>query len=349
MQTTKHNHDAPPELEAAAALIHGAGRIIALCHVDPDGDAIGSLLGLGLALRALGKHVTLAGDDVVPWNLAFLPTSDQVVHDLTGARADLVIALDCGDMRRAGRVGEQAAALGVPLINMDHHVTNTRFGQVNVVDTDAVSTTEIVHNLLSVLGVTPDADVATCLLTGLVTDTRGFRTANVKQRVLLRAVALMDAGASLPRITELALDRRSFPALEMMGKALQRVRCEDGVIWSYMTREETAPAKVGGLDDTYDADARPRYFSSTLNTVEGPSVSVFFTEDPDGTIDISMRAKPGFELSALFGEGRPLHGRGGGHPLAAGAEIKAPLAEVVDEVVGLLKALVKEQRAASKV
>ncbi|GAB4443035.1 MAG: bifunctional oligoribonuclease/PAP phosphatase NrnA [Anaerolineae bacterium] len=328
--------------EAASAIdrLAHAQNIVVVCHFDPDGDAIGSLLGLGLALRAMDKAVVLACDDPVPWNLTFLPGSDTVVQALPPGAFDLAVVVDSSDARRVGRVGAEAMARGAPLINIDHHVTNTRFGQVNVVDPDAASASEIVYNLLRAMGHALDADTATCLLTGLVTDTRGFRTANVNQRVLRTAADLMDAGAPLATITQLALDRRSFSALAMMGRALDKVRFEDGVIWSAMDLDE-----IRALD-TNGTGARPRNISSLLNAVDGANVAVFFAEKPDGAVDISMRAKPGFDLTALYDEGQALHQQGGGHPLASGAEVNAPLATVVSQVVDALKALVREQTQA---
>ena len=333
-----------PDMATAIELIRRARRVIVVTHIDPDGDAIGTLLGLGWALEAMGKSVTLACDDRVPWNLEFLPGSARVVNDLPDAPApDLVMVVDCSDVRRIGQVGAKAAALGAPLINIDHHVTNTRFGDVNIVDPDCVSATEIVFSLLAAMGHPLDANTATCLLTGLITDTVGLRTANVTQRVLLTAVRLMDAGAPLTTITEQALDRQSFAALAAMGKALGNVHCEDGVIWSAMSLNEARSIDPGG------AEVRPRHFSNMLNTVDGACVAVFFAEMPGGRVDVSMRAKPGFDLSVLFDEGQALHNQGGGHPLASGAEVHAPLDETVTRVVAALKALVKQQRSESRV
>ncbi len=343
MQTSTTMTTSPDELALAIDLLRRAQRVIVVCHYDPDGDAIGTLLGLGWALRGMGKEVTLACDDPVPWNLTFLPGSETAVNRLPSVQADLVVIVDCSDARRAGKVGADAAALGVPVINIDHHVTNTRFGQVNIVEPDAVAASAIVFDLLKAMGYALDPNTATCLLTGLVTDTHGFRTANVNQGVLLAVTHLMDAGASLTEVTRLALDRHSFSGLAMIGKALNQVQCEDGVIWSYMTHPERRSLDVKGTG------ARPRNFSTLLNTVEGVSVAAFFLEDPANHVDISMRAKPGFDLSVLFDEGQVLHKQGGGHPLASGAEVDAPLEVVVTRVVDALKALVKQQKSESRI
>jgi phosphoesterase RecJ-like protein len=325
------------EARAAIDLLRGAQRVILVTHKDPDGDAIGTLLGLGWALRAMGKQVTLACDDGVPWLLDFLPGSAEVVRKLNDVQADLVVVVDCSDTRRMGQVGAQAAALGAPLMNIDHHATNTHFGQINVVDPEAVSAAELAFEMLEEMGYALDTNVATCLLTGIVTDTRGFRTANVTQNALRMAVRLMDAGASLADITQKALDRRKYRTLAVLGRALGNVRQEDRVIWSAMSRQEW------GELDPERSGARPHDFSTILNTVEGAKVAAFFSEMADSRVDVSMRAKPGFDLTVLFGEGKVLAGQGGGHALASGAEIAGPLEEAADRVVWALKALVEQQ------
>src|SRR5689334_16686080 len=125
--------------DKAGTLLENAQQVIILTHIAPDGDAIGTLLGLGHALRNLRKTVTLAVDEGVPRNLRFLPGSDAVRADLDGVQADLVIAVDCGDESRMGNVGKSARTLGVPLIDIDHHRTNTYFGDANIVDAAAVA------------------------------------------------------------------------------------------------------------------------------------------------------------------------------------------------------------------
>ena len=127
--------------DQAAGLIAASQRPLLICHVAPDGDAIGSLLGLASILRALGKNATTASQDGVPKNLRFLPGSQRIVVEPPD-QADLVIALDCSDLERLGTVYDRALYESIPLLNIDHHVTNLLFGSVNVVP-DATSTAEV--------------------------------------------------------------------------------------------------------------------------------------------------------------------------------------------------------------
>ncbi|MBN1284393.1 MAG: bifunctional oligoribonuclease/PAP phosphatase NrnA [Anaerolineae bacterium] len=325
------------DIRATLAQLEAARTLIVICHYDPDGDAIGTMLGLTWALRGMGKRVTPACRDGAPWPLDFLPGSAEVVTDLAGLEADTVVVVDCSDARRGGKLYKQAVELGVPIINIDHHVTNTRFGAVNLVRPDRVAAAEVVFELLGRMGFDFDLNTATCLLTGLVTDTRSFKTPNVDQRVLRAAITLMDIGVSLPEVVQMAMERKQFHDLAILGRALGDVRFEDGVAWSALSLEAWRATDGGAMS------AAPRNFSTLLNSVEEAAVGVFFTEMANRRIDISMRSKPPVNLTVLFAEGAPLHGQGGGHPQASGAEIDGPLEAAISRLVPALKALVSAQ------
>lgn len=160
--------------------IDKANRVLVIAHVDPDGDAIGSLTAVGQALEQLGKRVTLVCDDAVPTRFQDLPLADQVRREPDTSRPyDLIIAVDCADASRMGWAYETLPDPKPALINIDHHVTNTRFGEFNIIDPDASSTAEMLCRVLSELDVEMTQGIAASLLTGIVTDTMGFRTTNV--------------------------------------------------------------------------------------------------------------------------------------------------------------------------
>src|SRR5258708_5812988 len=168
------------EWNKAQALINEATRILVVTHVSPDGDAIGSLLGISHALRTYGKTVIPAVDGGVPQSLRFLPGTGDVLSSLdANLRVDLLIAVDCGDKERTGKVGQAGFALNIPSINIDHHRTNSMFGAVNLVDLNTVAASEGVLDLLGHLHIALTLPTAQCLLCGIVTDTLCFRTSNV--------------------------------------------------------------------------------------------------------------------------------------------------------------------------
>jgi phosphoesterase RecJ-like protein len=195
-----------PFSDAIEQLITPARRILVITHMSPDGDAIGSLLAMGNLLRDRGKEVTLACEDPVPESVAWLPGSSEIARQANGP-IDLVISLDCSDRGRMGKAYEARFA-SVPLLNIDHHITNTRFGTLNWVDPSCAATSQLVLDLAQALGWQVTEPVAVCLLAGLVTDTRSFRTPNVDSGTLRAALQLMEAGASLSQVARQSVDQQ---------------------------------------------------------------------------------------------------------------------------------------------
>jgi phosphoesterase RecJ-like protein len=307
-------------IEDAIRLIRASTRVAVAAHVGPDGDAIGSLLATGRILEWLGKKVALLCDDPVPARYRFLPGSEDVRSTLGNFKPDLLIGLDTNEGPRLGKAGHALVQDGLPTINLDHHITNNNFGAVNLVDSSWGSAAEGVLVLLDALGAPLDEPTATCLLTGVVTDTRGFRTANVTPRTLIVASRLMEAGADLPRIVELTLDYRTLPELETMGKVLSTVQLEEHAIWAALpfNRWKTDAATIG--------------LSNMLLGVEGANVAAVLREKADGKVEISLRAAPGYDVANLA-----VSIGGGGHTLAAGATVDGPLKKAVGRVIPLLK------------
>ncbi len=319
--------------DTASALVGGANSILVLTHVGPDGDAIGSMLGLAHALRSTGKTVITAVDGGVPDDLAFLPGSVDVIpalnHAMLESAIDLVIAVDCGDELRMGKVGQAALQNGSPLINLDHHRTNTLFGQANLVDLNTVAAAEGVMDWLDRLRIKIDSVAAFCLLTGIVTDTLCFRTNNVTSETLGKAQHLMAHGASLAEIVQRTVSRKSFLGLQLWAQVLPTMQIADHVIWAVITQEMY---RAIGYPDWDDAG-----LVSTLVTAEGAYIAAVFKEKPDGTVEIGIRAVPGFDTSEVA-----VTLGGGGHALASGATVAEPLDTLVPRVVKMLQKAVEQ-------
>lgn len=309
---------------SAGAALRQARRILLAAHIRPDGDAVGSLLGMGLALAAAGKPVQMVLSDGVPASLQHLPGSELIAHRAQG-EFDLLVVLDSSELRRTG------AALngyGDPDLNIDHHVTNLNFARLNLVDTSAAATAEMLAILLPQWGFPLDQASASALLTGMITDTIGFRTSNITPRVMRTAAGLMELGADLSDLYFQALTQRSFEAMRMWGAGLSKLERQDGVVWTAFSLEDRKTARYGGRDD---AD-----LVNILSAIKGAQISVIFVEQPDRKVKISWRAQPGLDVSALA-----LRFGGGGHPAASGAEIEGPLDEVenlvLEETIQLLR------------
>lgn len=322
---------APDESQTAAQLIRKAQDILVICHVMPDGDAIGSLLGLGWALHKLGKEHTLACADPVPDSFAYLPGSEAIVTHPEGNH-DLVISLDCSDLKRLGAAYDQDSLRGVPIINIDHHVTNVGFGRVNWVDPSSAATAQMVLTLIERLEVPLDPTMATCLLNGVVTDTRGFRTPNTTPAVMEAATRLMTAGASLPEITEQVFNRRPLAVIRLWGRALSAVQLDGRIIWTEISQ---AMKHECGLSSDSD-DGLVSFLTSACEA----DVGVVFIEKDDGTIDVSMRSMSGIDISSVA-----MRLGGGGHPQAAGCNLSSSLVEARERVLAELRHSLLEQTA----
>jgi phosphoesterase RecJ-like protein len=312
-------------LSEAAALIRRAERIALVTHVAPDPDAVGSALGLRLALLSLGKNVIALCDDPPPPDADFLPTGGDLRRSLPGDfDPDLFVALDASDTRRLGEAGAALLALDIPVLVVDHHVTNAGYGDVNVVDPGAVATAELVLDLIDALEVVLTPDIAACLMTGLVGDTRGFSTPNVVPATFAAASRLLQAGADVSDIVERVMRRRSLALLGIWGIALNHLHFQDGVIWAVVPYGERRARSL----HTTEVDG----VSSLLLSAHEAVMSAAFTEKPDGKVEVSMRARPGYDVAGVA-----LALGGGGHALAAGCLIDGPLDAAVPEVVGRLR------------
>jgi phosphoesterase RecJ-like protein len=313
-----------PVFDFSALIQHlrQAHRILLIAHVSPDSDAIGSALGMAHALRTLGKTVTPSCADAIRDRFDILPGQAEIVTQASGA-FDLVVALDCGDELRLGSVWTNRPNPKPFLINIDHHISNTRFGQINWIDPSAASTSEMVLQLLDQLGVPLNQDIAVCLLYGIVGDTLGFRTPNTTPRQLQYAERCMEAGASLYESIDQQFNQRSQALVCLWGKAITAMKIKDRVAYAAISKAMRDACGMGIPDLNLSS------FLVSINEVDRAAVLV---EKDDGSVEISLRAKRGYNVSnAAVALG------GGGHALAAGATIDGPLDAATKQVLLALK------------
>jgi phosphoesterase RecJ-like protein len=313
----------PESIKDLRKRVQRAQRILAVSHIRPDGDAVGSLLGLGLSLQAAGKEVQMVLEDGVPRNFRFLEKS-SLIQKKTQGDFDLVFVVDCSDIRRVGGALDGYAE---PQVNIDHHVTNLNFADFNIVDTSAVATAEILAWLLPELNLPIDRDIASALLTGLITDTIGFRTSNMTPEALRCAADLMGEGVDLSEIYNQALIVRSFEAARFWGTGLSKLDREGRIVWTTLSMQDRNAVDYGGRDD---AD-----LINLLSSIESADIALIFVEQPNGNTKVSWRAKPGFDVSSIA-----LRFGGGGHPAASGAEIPGSIEEVSRQVLRETRKLV---------
>lgn len=306
--------------------LQAAQRVAVVSHVRPDGDAVGSVLGLGWALRAAGKEVHLALADGVPPNLRHLPGAADIAPGVMD-EVDWIIVVDASDR---SRVGTALPAEAVVDLNIDHHKTNTAYARYNLVQPGAVSTTAILVTFITKMGLPLPQEAAEALLTGLLTDTIGFRTANMTPQALRLAADLMEKGADLPTLYFKALVERSYEALRYWGAGLSRLQREGPLVWTALTRTDREAVGYPGNDD---AD-----LVNLLSAVQGAQIAVIFIEQSDGSVKVSWRARPGVDVSGVA-----LQFGGGGHAPAAGATIPGPLAAAQEQVLAATRRLLTPQ------
>jgi bifunctional oligoribonuclease and PAP phosphatase NrnA len=287
-------------------------KILIASHIRPDGDAIGSLLGLGLALIDSGKSVKMVLVDGVPASFRHLRGSEMIVKEPSGEH-DTFITVDCADFKRVGKAFE---SIGQPDINIDHHKTNENFGTLNLIEPEEVATSAILANHLPAWGFRITRPVADALLTGIITDTLGFRTSNTNSSALRLCAMLMETGSNMPDLYMRSLVRKSFPAARYWGAGLSRLEQENGIVWGTLTLEDRKHAGYGGNDD---AD-----LINLISAIHGNKVGMIFVEQSDNHVKISWRAlAEGIDVSPIakqFG--------GGGHAAAAGADVPGTLNDI---------------------
>ncbi|MDK1028279.1 MAG: DHH family phosphoesterase [Anaerolineae bacterium] len=289
-----------------------AQNVLIASHIRPDGDAIGSLIGLGLALQNSGKSVQMVLADGVPASFRFLEGSDQVRKE-PDKDFDTFISVDCADFKRLGNV---LGSIELPDINIDHHVTNQLFGTLNLIEGQEVATAAILTKHLPEWGYEITQPIASALLTGIITDTLGFRTSNMTSEALRQAAALMDTGVNMPEIYMRGLVRRSFAAARYWGVGLSKIDSSNGIVWSALSLEDRQSSLYPGNDD---AD-----LINMISAIENHKVGMIFVEQNDNHVKISWRAlEPGIDVALIA-----KHFGGGGHAAAAGADIQGTLDDV---------------------
>jgi len=298
------------------ARLNQAQKIVIASHVRPDGDAIGSLLGMGLALEDAGKSVQMVLVDGVSSSFKYLEGAEKIVKEPAGDH-DTFITVDCADFKRVGKVFEN---YGQPDINIDHHKTNEKFGKLNLIEAEEVATSAILTNHLPEWGLSITKPIAAALLTGIITDTLGFRTANTTPEALRQCAALMETGVDMPDIYMRSLVKKTFPAAKYWGAGLSSMEQKDGIVWGTLTLNDRKKSGYGGNDD---AD-----LINMISAIDGNKVGMVFVEQSNNHVKISWRAlEAGIDVSPIA-----KHFNGGGHAAAAGADIPGTM-DVIQPLV----------------
>lgn len=323
----------PSAWDRAVTALRGRDEVVLACHLGPDGDALGSMLGLAHALVRMGKRVVPSFSEpfVVPASLCMLPGLDLLVPPARVPDApELMVTFDAASADRLGSLAGPAARAG-ELVVIDHHVSNTGFGTLQLVDPTAAATAVLVAELVDRLGIVLDSDIAACLYTGLVTDTGSFRYSSTTPAVHALAGRLLVTGIRHDLIARELFDTHPFGWLPMLADVLGRARLEAdaagglGLVWTHI-----GCADLEGRGLAFD---QTESVIDVVRTAREAEVACVCKELPDGRWAVSVRSKGGVDVGSVC-----VALGGGGHPFAAGFTSDRDL----DATLGLLRAALNQ-------
>jgi len=324
------------EMAGSATAIAAANSIVMACHINPDGDALGSLIALGIAIWAKfpEKSVTLLSRDGVPEIYRFLPFVERVQTTTDRRDFDLAVVLDSGDLKRVGDEIVPIIRSATVQMDIDHHVGEALTGKFRLVNARAAATAEIVFDLINTFGVAVTPDIARCLLTGIITDTGSFRFMNVTPRTLRIAASLIEAGASPGLISEQVFDNRAFGSTKLMGAVLSKLaHTADGAI-TWATVDRATFVETGTTDEDTEG------LINFVRAVRGTQIGLLFREVHPGVIRISLRCVEKYDVSKIAAEFG-----GGGHKMASGCSFRGCLTDAQAALVQACQAALAEQPA----
>jgi phosphoesterase RecJ-like protein len=311
-------------------------HILIASHAEPDGDSVGSLVALGLALKKLGKKITMHNPSPIPAVYRFLPGAGQIVRQIKAVDTyDLALVLDCGDLVRIGETSAEVDKIPM-LINIDHHVSNTGFGHFQLIDTNACATAEIVYRLIDALEIPFDKAIATSIYTGILTDTGSFRFSNTNRAAFAISKAMADAGVEPHNVAQRVFGTYSLGRIKLLNMALNSIEISDNGKLSMMTVTRSMLNTTG--TNTEDLDGMINY----ARRIEDVKVAALINEIKNGAgkftnmnrYHVSLRSDSSVDVAKIAGKFG-----GGGHSSAAGFQIESTLVALKTKIIELAEDL----------
>ena len=322
--------------EQIGEVLRNHQSFVLLSHVRPDGDAIGSQLALGYSLLAMGKSVRMINEDGLPENLAFMAGAQRIESPPADpVDAEVAIALDTATKPRLGDAALHAASGADLWLNIDHHISNPKYGDLNLIDATSPATGQILYDLITKLDLPMPPESRDAIYVAVSTDTGSFQYPSTTAKTYDMAADLIRRGLDVGEINSKTYDDYPYRRLELMCALLNTLkRSDDGILAYWELRDQTR----------IDLDLRPEDSEGLIDhirAIRGVLLAVFFEELPDGKIRVSMRSKNRLldvcKIAAEFG--------GGGHALAAGIRMKGPLEEAKERVLGAIRSRIDEVKA----
>ena len=317
--------------------LENSASVFLATHVNPDGDALGALLALGLGLKSNEREIAMYNESAIPAVYRFLPGIDQIACKIPSPFAyETVVVLDCGNLDRVGTLAAQIPP-GIRIVNIDHHVTNTGFGHHQLVDPQASSSVELVYQILMNMNIAIDKAIATSIYTGILTDTGSFRFANTNNRAFEICAEMVSCGVDPYAVAQQVYGTYSLGRIKLLNMALDSIEISPNGKLSLMTltnamfaETDTQPEDVDGMINYAKRIEDVRIAALIMENVNGYAPK---TDGPkryhvslrsDGTVDVAR-------IAASFG--------GGGHFNAAGFGADAPLNELKEWIYSIASEL----------
>jgi phosphoesterase RecJ-like protein len=312
-------------LERIKALVDKGRSFLLTTHMDPDGDAIGSVFALYWALKTAGKTVTIYLKDKIPYRYEFLPGPENVLHHLPAAMYDVIFVVDCGNLFRVGNGSERLKSMGT-LVNIDHHSTSENFGSINLIEPDASSTGEILYEVFGRLGIHVTGEMAINLYTAIFTDTGSFRYENTNSRAFLICEEMIRLGVKPANVAQMVHENHPKERFLLLGLVLNTLETHD------KDRIALAHITKAMFEKTHSTREHSDGFVEYLREIRGVEVAVLVRETDKGRYKISMRSKGRVDVAricTLF--------NGGGHKNAAGCSVEGSLDEAKKRLIQAIR------------
>jgi phosphoesterase RecJ-like protein len=314
--------------------IKNAKKILVNCHRGPDSDSVGSALALSRVLKELDKDVIIICPSDIPADLMFLDGADRVKRvnfsSFDFSNYDLFFIIDSSTYAMVTGLKDNDKP-SINTVVIDHHISNEKFGKINLVDTKTTSTGEILYKVFEDWGRAIDKETGECLLTGIIGDTGSFQYQNVGQGTLRIAASLMDLGADKDKIVYNIYRNIDFKEVKMWGKFIESMKIEDNFVWSAIS---LATYKNFGEYPYAKEDVANLFFP----VVKGTDFGIVMVETNENVLSVSFRSRSGFDVSKIAEEVG-----GGGHKPAAGARIEGlPFQDAVNKVLAAARKYAKK-------
>lgn len=313
-------------LEAVVSEICKHSSYLVTSHVGPEGDAVGSAMALALGLRSIGKKADVILRDPVPLQLSFLPQKDLVSQRESITEAvDTMVVVDCGDLNRTGYFSGERPSVGT-MINIDHHVTNHGFGNINWIESDASATGEMVFDLLKAMNISMTPEIATALYTAIMSETGSYHYSNTTSKVFRMAADLLEHGADAVEIARHLYESQSAGKLRLMGEVFSGLSLDSGgkIAWAVVTLPMME--RTGTLPEDTES------FVNYHRYIDGVEVAILFRQVSPQSYKVSFRSGGDLDVSRIAGRFG-----GGGHMYASGCLMDGELVAIQKQVLSIVE------------